>query len=113
MTAATRERGPPAPFPTGHWENEHLHAALRCDAMTAPWVIDGAVNGHTFRAWIKRVLAPTLAQGDIVVILASTRSPACARWHAAPPSAICRPYTPDVRQAQWDAMARALDTFTP
>jgi transposase len=38
------------------------------DAITAPLVIDGAMNGETFRAYIEQFLAPTLAHGDIVIM---------------------------------------------
>ena len=43
-------------------------AGLRCDEMTAPLVIEGAMNGETFLAYIEQCLAPTLSQGDIVVM---------------------------------------------
>ena len=36
--------------------------------MTAPLVIDGAMNGETFLAYIEQGLAPTLNRGDIVVM---------------------------------------------
>lgn len=36
--------------------------------MTAPMVLDGAMNGVTFRAYVEQVLAPTLKPGDIVVM---------------------------------------------
>jgi transposase len=43
-------------------------AALRCDAITAPCVIDGAMNGEMFLAYIKRFLVPELRPGDIVIM---------------------------------------------
>lgn len=43
-------------------------AALRHDRIDAPWVIDGPINGELFTAYVKRVLVPTLAKGDIVVL---------------------------------------------
>lgn len=36
--------------------------------MTAPMVLDGAMNGIAFRAYIEQVLAPTLSPGDIVIM---------------------------------------------
>ena len=36
-----------APF--GHWNTMTFIAALRHDAITAPWVINGPINGATFR----------------------------------------------------------------
>src|SRR5271170_6765840 len=43
-------------------------AALRCDRLTAPCVIDGPSNGASFRAYVEQVLLPVLAPGDIVVM---------------------------------------------
>ena len=36
--------------------------------MTVPMVLDGAMNGPAFLAYIEQVLAPTLAPGDIVIM---------------------------------------------
>ena len=33
-----------------------------------PLVIDGAMNGETFRAYVEQFLAPALAHGDIVIM---------------------------------------------
>ena len=41
-------------------------AALRQDRIEAPWLLDGPINGDCFRAYIERVLVPTLRPGDIV-----------------------------------------------
>ena len=43
-------------------------AALRCNGLTAPCVIDGPINGLSFRAYVEQVLVPILAPGDIVVM---------------------------------------------
>ena len=43
-------------------------AALRHDRVTAPWLIDGPVNGESFRVYVESVLAPTLRPGDIVIM---------------------------------------------
>ena len=52
----------------GHWMTSTFLAALRQDRVVAPCVIDGAVNGEIFRAWVEQFLAPTLKLGDIVVM---------------------------------------------
>lgn len=57
-----------ASVPHGHWKTSTFLAALRADSITAPCVIDGAVNGETFLAWVEQFLAPTLAPGDVVVM---------------------------------------------
>jgi transposase len=54
--------------PHGHWKTVTFIAGLRHDRMVAPFVIEGAMNGETFRAYIEQCLAPTLRPGDIVVM---------------------------------------------
>jgi DDE superfamily endonuclease len=63
-------RGAPlrAQVPHGHWRTMTVLAALRQDGITAPCVIDGPINGESFRAYVEQVLVPTLSPGDIVVM---------------------------------------------
>jgi len=58
---------------TGHvpfaaWKTFTFIAALRCDEMTAPMLIKGAMSGEVFLAYIEQCLVPTLRRGDIVVM---------------------------------------------
>ena len=57
-----------AKAPFGRWRTLTFLAALRCDGLTAPCVIDGPINGASFRAYVEQVLVPILAPGDIVVM---------------------------------------------
>ena len=57
-----------AKAPHGHWKTMTFIAALRCDRVDAPLVIDGPINGESFFAYVEQVLVPTLKQGDIVVL---------------------------------------------
>ena len=43
-------------------------AALRYDRISAPWVIDGPINGELFTLYVEKVLAPTLAKGEVVIL---------------------------------------------
>ena len=43
-------------------------AALRCDAITAPLVLDQPINGEWFLAYVEQALVPTLRPGDVVVM---------------------------------------------
>jgi transposase len=43
-------------------------AALRHERVTAPSVLEGAMNGETFKAYVEKFLAPTLKSGDIVIM---------------------------------------------
>ena len=55
-----------APF--GHWHTQTFIAALRCDGLTAPWVIKGAINRDLFNAYVETQLAPTLKRGEVVIL---------------------------------------------
>ena len=54
--------------PFGHWKTTTFVGALRQEQIAAPCVFDGPMNGETVRAWVKQFLAPTLREGDIVVM---------------------------------------------
>jgi transposase len=54
--------------PHGHWKTSTFIAALRQDRITAPCIIDGAINGETLLAYVEQFLTPTLAPGDIVIL---------------------------------------------
>jgi transposase len=47
-------------------ERGTLVAALRIDCLTAPYAVDGAMDGPSFLAYVEKVLVPTLRKGDIV-----------------------------------------------
>jgi transposase len=54
--------------PHGHWKTTTFVSALRHDRLTAPMVVDGAMNSAVFLAYVRQVLVPTLSLGDIVVM---------------------------------------------
>ena len=45
-----------AKVPHGHWQTTTFLAALRHDRITAPWLIDGPINGECFRLYVEQVL---------------------------------------------------------
>jgi len=127
-----------AHVPHGHWKTLTFVAALRHDRIDAPWVIDGPINGELFGVYVEKVLAPTLAEGDIVVLdnLGShKRKSARAAVRAAGAHLLfLPPYSPDlnpieqvfaklkhlVRKARarafdqtWKTVGDALDAFAP
>ncbi len=57
-----------AKIPQGHWKTMTFLAALRHDRIDAPWLLDGPINGESFRAYVEKVLVPTLNPGDIVIM---------------------------------------------
>ncbi len=124
--------------PHGHWKTTTLIAALGIEGMRCSTVVDGAVNGNVFEAFVEHVLVPELREGDIVIMdnLSSHKSPrirtliesAGARLQFLPP------YSPDLnpiemifskikqalrsmacrtRDALWSAMQGVLDRVTP
>lgn len=47
-----------ASVPHGHWKSTTFIAGLRHDAITAPLVLDGPMNGAAFVAYIEPARAP-------------------------------------------------------
>ena len=126
-----------AAVPYGHWKTTTFTAGLRLGGMVAPMVLDGAMNGDAFRAYVEQVLVPELAKGDIVIMdnlpahkvsgVRTAIEEAGARLIYLPP------YSPDfnpiemafsklkavLRKAAartitelWDTIAEGIDTFT-
>ena len=54
--------------PHGHWKTTTFVAALRAEGLTAPTVVDGAMTGDVFVAYVRQQLVPTLKPGDVVVM---------------------------------------------
>jgi transposase len=125
-----------APF--GHWKTMTFVAALRHDRIVAPWVIDGPINGESFRTYVERVLVPELREGDIVILdnLGSHKAPAIRKAiRAAGAKLFYLPaYSPDLnpieqviaklkhllrkaaersREAVWRRIGSLLDQFSP
>lgn len=55
-------------IPFGNWNTTTFVAGLRQNGMSAPMVIEGAMNGDAFLAYIEQCLVPTLRRGDIVIM---------------------------------------------
>jgi transposase len=58
----------PAKVPHGRWKTTTFLAALRHDRIVAPWLIEGPIDGESFRTYVEKVLVPTLHEGDIVIM---------------------------------------------
>ena len=54
--------------PWGHWKTTTFVAALRVGEISAPCVLDGPMDGDSFRAYIEQFVVPTLRRGDIVTM---------------------------------------------
>ena len=67
-TRAPRGQRVVGSVPHGHWKTLTYVAALRVDGLTANYVMDGAMNGVYFLAYVEQVLVPTLRKGDIVFV---------------------------------------------
>ena len=53
-----------ADAPFGHWHTQTFIAGLRCDGLTAPWVLEGPMNREAFDVYIETQLAPALLHGS-------------------------------------------------
>lgn len=135
---APRGRRCRAAIPHGHWKTTTFVAALRLDGITAPMVLDGAMSGAAFLAYVRQLLAPTLRSGDVVVMdnLPAHKIVGVRQAIEAVGASVLYlpPYSPDfnpieqlfaklkalLRKAAartidtlWAAIADALDAFTP
>jgi transposase len=127
-----------AKVPHGKWRTLTFLAALRCDRIEAPCVLDGPINGASFRAYVDQFLAPTLSPGDVVIMdnLGSHKGQAIRRSiRAAGAKLFFLPrYSPDLNpieqvfsklktllrkadprtiEATWKQIGSLLDQFTP
>lgn len=57
-----------AKIPQRRWVTTTFLAALRLDRIDAPWLLEGPIDGESFRTYVERVLVPTLREGDIVIM---------------------------------------------
>jgi transposase len=57
-----------AAAPAGRWRTTTFLCGLRHDGLVAPLVLDAAVNGAAFLAYVEQGLAPALNPGDVVVL---------------------------------------------
>ena len=62
-------------------DDHDLPRALRHDRVEVPWLLEGPINGDSFRLDVDQVLIPTLQPGNIVIMdnLGSHRSSAVRR----------------------------------
>ena len=58
----------PAKVPHGHWKTLTFIGGLRHDAVVAPCVFDGPINGDAFTAWVEQCFVPVLKPRDVVVV---------------------------------------------
>jgi transposase len=57
-----------AKVPHGHRKTLTFVAALRCDGITAPCLLNQPINAISFRTYVEQFLVPTLRPGDVVVM---------------------------------------------
>jgi transposase len=126
------------PVPAGHWKSTTFVAARRTDGLSAPTVVDGAMDRATFEAWVAQQLVPTLRAGEVVVLdnLSAHTGP---RVRELIEGAKCRvvylpPYSPDLNPIEkawsklkaklraaakrtvddlWRYLGEVFDAFTP
>ena len=65
---APRGRRLIAKVPHGHWKTTTFLAALRHDRIDAPCLLEGPIDGESFRTYVEKVLVPTLRPCDIVIM---------------------------------------------
>lgn len=124
--------------PWGHWKTTTFVAGLRLGELSAPFVLDGAMNREAFEVYVERFLAPTLSQSDIVVMdnLPAHKGDRVRELIQARGAQLLLlpPYSPDLNPIEmafsklktllrkaaernvsdlWDRIGQLLDAFTP
>lgn len=124
--------------PHGHWHTTTFLCGLRTTGLVAPLVLDRAINGRAFLAYIRQFLAPELSPGDIVVLdnLSSHKVSGVRETVEARGATLLYlpPYSPDLNpielafsklkrllrdaaertvEALWQTIGKLLDRFTP
>lgn len=113
-------------------------AALRCNRIDAPCVLDQPVNGQSFTNYVEQCLLPTLSPGDVVIMdnLSSHKRPAVRQAIRSVGAKLLflPPYSPDLNpieqvfaklkhlmrkaaershEATWRRIGTLLDCFSP
>ena len=127
-----------ASIPHGHWRTTTFVAGLRLGGLGAPMLLDGAMNGDAFLAYVEHVLVPELQSGDVVIMdnlsvhkgaaIRETIQAAGAELRFLPPyspdfnpieqafaklKALMRKAAARTKEALWDTVGDILDAFTP
>lgn len=127
-----------ATVPFGHWKITTFVAGLSATGFIAPMVLDGAMDGLAFAAYIEQVLTRELRRGDLV-IMDNLPAHKTALVRQALEAANIRyvylpPYSPDLNPIEkafsklkrllrtaaertvdglWSAIGRLIDQFRP
>lgn len=126
-----------AKVPHGHWQTTTLAAALDQRGVRCAMTLDGAINRAAFEAFVRQVLMPTLAAGDVVVMdnLSSHKGPRVREMIESAGATLLYlpPYSPDLNpielafaklkqllrsaahrtmDALWEDVQRLLDRIT-
>ncbi len=113
-------------------------AALRCNRIDAPCVLDQPINGDSFLDYVEQRLVPTLCAGDVVIMdnLSSHKRPAVrqAIRRVGARLLFLPPYSPDLNPIEqvfaklkhlmrkaaerteektWQRIGSLLDAFSP
>ena len=65
---APRGKRAHASGPHCHWHITTMICSMRLDGSTVRMTIEGATDTEVFRAYVRRVLCPTLRKGDVVIM---------------------------------------------
>lgn len=57
-----------AAIPHGHWKTTTLVAALSTSGIVAPMILDGAMDGEMFTAYVTHILLKEIRPGDVVIM---------------------------------------------
>jgi len=138
MGRAARGQRVEAAVPYARWKTSTFLAGLRQDGLVAPCILEGAINGEIFLAYVEQMLVPTLSPGDIVIMdnLTSHKVAGVRQAIEAAGATLCQlpAYSPDLNpieqafaklkavlraraartiDALWSALAGVVEWFPP
>ena len=100
--------------PLSGWHSFTMLSAVRWDGPFAPLLLDGALDGDSFTAWVEQMLIPELRPGDVVVMdnLPTHRVGAVSRLLEKSEHRLLYlpPYSPDLNpiEAMWSKVKSVL-----
>jgi transposase len=105
--------------PDVRFERTSIISSLRLNGQTAPFVFKGTLTGDVFRTYVSDCLAPTLQQGDVVILDNLTAHKGAgaleAIYQRGARVLFLPPYSPDFNpiELSWSSMKSVLKKLKP
>lgn len=101
-------------LPFGRWHTTTMICAIRCEGVFAPLILDGAMDGAAFLAYVEQFLLPELSADDVVIMdnLSTHKTEAIERAFSVAGKRLLYlpPYSPDYNPIEnmWSKVKAAI-----